>query len=504
MSVPALEVNELDTFARVVIGNEHVPSDYAPVVNPARNQEIVGHYALGTADHVERAVQTAHEAASAWGALGADGRAVLMSAAVPKLRSDVDGRARLLTREQGKVLWESLTDVGGPPAILEYFLGLAPEFGAPVATEDERGRIVTMRRPMGVTAVIVPWNYPVYLAFQHIVPALLAGNPVIVKPSEYAPLALTATVEILAQALPPGVLNVVPGSGAEVGTALTRHRLVRKVLFTGSTATGRRILHAGADTVKSVTLELGGNDPAIVLEDAKFTDDRISEMVRAVYTCAGQVCFNVKRIYVHESRIKEFTDSFAAAVDDIVVGNGLDERSTIGPLNNGPQFERVQGLLNEATADGGTVRTLGRKLSEESWLEGYFLLPSIVTGLPDAHNLVTCEQFGPVVPIVPFRTEEEALKLANDSEFGLAASVWSDDVDHAMSVAAQIEAGSVFINVHRMGASDMTMPFGGIKQSGLGRTHGMIALEECSDVQVIAHRANTDRFPGPARSAAKS
>lgn len=497
MNIVARGRKESNALARVSVGNEFLSSDYLPVFNPAMTHEIVGHYAVGTADDVERAVQAAHKAASGWGALQADGRAALMAAALPKLKSDVEKRARLLTREQGKVLWESQTDVDGAPRILEYFLRLALKFGTPVTTEDERGRIVTVRRPKGVTVVIVPWNYPIYLAFQHIVPALLAGNPVIVKPSEYAPLALTATVEILAQALPPGVVNVVPGSGSEVGAALTRHPLVRKVLFTGSTATGRQILHAGADSIKSVSLELGGNDPAIVLEDAEITDTQMSEMVRAVYTCSGQVCFNVKRIYVHESRIKEFTDSFAAAVDDIVVGDGLDERSTIGPLNNASQYERVRALIAEAAVDGGTVRTLGRKLSEERWSEGFFLLPSIVTGLSAGHSLVTCEQFGPVVPIISFRNEDEAISLANDSEFGLAASVWSADIEHATSVAAQLEAGSVFINVHRMGASDMTMPFGGVKQSGLGRTHGMIALEECSDVQVIAHRTNTDSFPGP-------
>jgi aldehyde dehydrogenase len=474
-----------------------VRSDYARVTNPARIREIVGESAIGTADHVDRAVRRARDAGPAWAAAGAAARARMLTDAVPELRASVYDRAVLLTSEQGKVLWESLADASGPASIIEYFCALAEEFDSPEILNDHRGNIVLRRRPMGVTAVIVPWNYPIYLAFQHIIPALITGNTVVVKPSALAPLSLCATLGLLATTLPPGVLNVVPGTGSIVGSALARHPLVRKVLFTGSTATGRSILHAGADTIKSIGLELGGNDPAVILEDCTFTDSMIRELVRGVYTGSGQICFNIKRIYVPESRCKELVESFASAVDQIVVGDGMDERSSMGPVNNRAQFDMINRLIARSEADGGTVTTLGHKLSPESWHEGYFILPSIVTHLDPQHEMVTSEQFGPVVPIISYTTEEEVVALSNDSEFGLAASVWSDDVDHAMDLAAGLEAGSVFVNVHRMGASDMTMPFGGVKQSGLGRTHGIAVLEECTQQQVIAHRMDTHKFPGP-------
>lgn len=483
--------------ASVFIDNTDLHSGYAEVRNPARIYETVGEYATGTAAQADHAVRSAHGAGWDWARLGFAARSRMLAAAVPDLRANVNERAALLTSEQGKVLWESLADAGGAASIIDYFTAVIEDFQTPKKAADERGNIITNRRPMGVTTVIVPWNYPIYLACQHIIPALITGNTVVVKPSELAPLSLTATLKIIAGKLPPGVLNVVPGSGAEVGSILASHPLVRKVLFTGSTATGRKILHAGADTIKSVGLELGGNDPAIVLEDSTFTDEMMSELVRGVYTGSGQICFNIKRIYVPETRQHDFREAFIAAADQIVVGNGMDERSTIGPVNNKAQFDRVHSLITKSANDGGTVTRLGHQLSPESWADGYFLLPTVVTGLHPRHELVTSEQFGPVVPIVPYTTEQHAIKLANDSEFGLAASVWSDDAERAMQVGSNLDAGSVFVNVHRMGASDMTLPFGGVKQSGLGRTHGVAVLEECTEQQVIAHRTDIHRFAGP-------
>jgi len=345
--------------------------------------------------------------------------------------------------------------------------------------------------------VIVPWNYPVYLCMMVLAPALAAGNPVIVKPSEFAPLALTETLSILARQLPPGVVNVVPGTGPEAGAALVSHPLVRKVLFTGGTQTGRSVLRGAAENITSVSLELGGNDPALVLESAVVDDQLIGEMRRTVYTCTGQVCFNVKRIYVHRSLYDEFVDQFKSAVDEIVVGDGLHPESTIGPLNNRRQWESVTALVAETERQGGTVDVLGTAHPEARWDEGHFMLPSVITGVGHEATIVGCEQFGPTVPILPFDDEGDAVRMANDTEFGLAASVWSNDVDHALSLGRRIEAGSVFVNSHRVGSSDMTMPFGGMKRSGLGRNHGMWAIDECSELQALSHRPDTSAFPGP-------
>jgi aldehyde dehydrogenase len=394
-------------------------------------------------------------------------------------------------------LWESKTDVHSAARALLQNAALAEQLDVEEVVRDTRGTTIIRRIPMGPTAVIVPWNYPIYLTLAGVAPALAAGNSVIVKPSEYAPLAVTETLALIAAALPEGVLSVVPGDGAVAGQALVSHPAVRKVIFTGGTATGTMISKTAADTLKSVSLELGGNDPAIVLESAALSDRTIRELRRAVFTCSGQICINVKRIYVHRSRLGEFVDKFSSAVNEIVVGAGLHTGSTMGPLNNAQQFRSVSQLA-EVTRQHADVQVLGRKLDPASWDRGYFMLPSIVTGISSDAPLVTREQFGPILPVIPFEDEADALRQANDSEFGLAASIWSEDVDHALDVARMVEAGSVFVNTHRMGSSDQTMPFGGIKQSGIGRNHGMWAIEECMELQAISHRPDTSSFPGPA------
>lgn len=464
------------------------PENSVPVINPARTEEVVGHVAIGAAEDVNDAVAAADEALPAWAALGVAERARLLLRAAEGIEAGVPDRSRLLTREHGKVLWESRADAMGAVRILRYYAGLAEKYAQDEVIEDERGRIVMTRRPMGVGAVIVPWNYPVLLAFLMIAPALLAGNTLVVKPSEVTPLALDDTLRVLTDELPSGVVSAVPGYGHQVGSALVRHSRVRKVSFTGSVDTGRAIMREASSNVKNLGLELGGNDPAIVLESASIDNEMISELIRSVFTSSGQICYGVKRIYVHRTHYGDFAERFTQAADEIVVGDGLDDRSTIGPLNNEHQFGFVRKLVEETEQSGATVRTVGRKLDPTSWDEGYFLLPSIVTGLDPGAELVTCEQFGPVVPILPFSDEEEAVRFANDTEFGLAASVWTDDIDHGFDVARRIEAGTAFVNIHRVGASDVSMPFGGFKQSGIGRGHGFVALEENSELQTLAHR----------------
>ncbi|MDG4798345.1 aldehyde dehydrogenase family protein [Micromonospora sp. WMMD1082] len=476
-----------------------IPSaDLLPVRNPANRDEVVGTVALGSADHVDRALDLAVAAAPGWAALTATARADLLRSAADALdRHDPAARAVLLTREHGKVRWESTLDVGGAAAILRYYAGLAAEFDAEVDHRNAAGTARFRRRPLGVTAVIVPWNYPVYLASLMLVPALLAGNPVVVKPSEVTPLALTETLRILAAALPPGVVTVVPGTGSVAGTALTTDRRVRAVLFTGSTATGRTIMAAAAPTLKRLGLELGGNDPALVLESAMIDDRLIDELVRGTFTSSGQVCYSVKRIYVHRSRYAELVTAYTEAADALVVGDGRDPETTIGPLTTRSQYDRVRALVAEARRHGARVRTVGRRGTTAHWERGNFLLPTVVTDAPHDIALVTEEQFGPTVPILPFDTDDEAVALANGTDYGLAASVWSADASHADTVARRIEAGSVFVNAHRLGASDLAMPFGGAKQSGLGRRHGFVAVEECSELQTIAHVVNPASLPGP-------
>lgn len=481
----------------VLVAGERLDSPLQPVRNPARTSEVVGQVAVGTADHVDRAVDAAAAAFPGWAGLTPHERAAQLATAAEAITAAAGPLAELLTREQGKVLWESRVDVGGAAHILGWYTTQADHIAEDrVFRQDARGTVWTGRRPMGVTGVIVPWNSPVYLAFLGVAPALLAGNTVVVKPSEFAPLTLSRVLEVLAANLPVGVVNVVPG-GAEAGAAIAAHPRVRKVFFTGSTATGQSVMRAAAGNLKNISLELGGNDPAIVLESARITDRMVDELVRSVFTGTGQICFNVKRIYVHRDHHREFLDRYTAAVDRLVVGDGLDPRSTMGPLNNRPQFERVTALLERTRDSGATVTTVGSRLDPGTWDDGLFLLPSVVSDVPPGAEVVTCEQFGPVIPVLPFDDDDQVLRYANDTEFGLGASVWSEDRDHALRVARRLESGSVFLNVHRIGASDVSMPFGGFKGSGIGRGHGLSALEACTEVQTIADHVDVSGLPGP-------
>jgi aldehyde dehydrogenase len=485
--------------APVLVAGEELDAPWVPVPNPARRHEVVGEVAMGTAEHVDRAVRAARQAFPAWAALGPVERARQMAEVAAALDPHVPALAHLLTQEQGKVLWESRVDVGGAGHILRYYTTLADRLAADeVFRQDGRGTVWIGRRPMGVTGVIVPWNSPVYLAFLGIAPALLAGNTLVVKPSELAPLALGEVLAIVARHLPAGVVNVVPGAG-EAGAAIAGHPEIRKVFFTGSTGTGRQVLREAAGNLKNVSLELGGNDPAIVLESATVTDRLVDELVQGVYSASGQICFAVKRIYVHQAHHREFVDRYLDAVDRIVVGDGLDPRATMGPVNNVAAFDRITALVERTRGQGATVHELGSRLDPDGWGDGLFLAPTVVTDIEPGADLVTCEQFGPVVPVLPFRDDEEALGMANDSEFGLGASVWSDDRGHALDVARRIESGSVFLNAHRIGVSDVSMPFGGFKSSGVGRGHGIPALEACTEMQTIADYVDVSGLPGPAR-----
>ncbi|HEY4270343.1 MAG TPA: aldehyde dehydrogenase family protein [Galbitalea sp.] len=485
--------------AGVLIDGERVRvTSSQPVMNPARLTEQVGRIADGTAELVDAAVASATVAGRAWARRDPVERAAMMSAAADAIEARVDELGLLLTREQGKTLIESRYDVKGSAVSLRYYAGLAAGLGREeTLRDDERSTILIGKRAMGVTGVIVPWNSPVHLAFLGIAPALAAGNAVVVKPSSFAALALSEVVGIVASVLPPGVIGFVPGPNA-VGAALVEHPGVRKIFFTGSTKTGKAITAASAGNLKRLSLELGGNDPAIVLDSATIDGRLITELARGAFSITGQVCFGIKRIFAHRSNYDAVVAGLVARIDSIVIGDGRAPGVTMGPVNNAPQFARVRDLVGSARASGATVSEGGIVDDPDAWDNGYFLRPSIVTRLDRNHPLSLEEQFGPSLPVLPFDDEEDAIELANAGEFGLSASVWTDDIDHARSVARQIEAGSVYINAHRAGVSDVATPFGGVKQSGIGRSHGPWALEACLETQVIADFRDLTGFPPPA------
>lgn len=444
--------------------------------DPGRLDDVVARVAVGTADHVDRAVRAADAAFPGWRDTPVADRVRLLLGAADVLGGSAEELAPLLVREHGGVLWEAQTDFGLGTAILQHTSSLTEDFLSPVGYDDEQSTISVEKVPRGVAAAVVPWNMPIVLAMMKVAPALATGNTLVLKPSPFAPAALTLGLQRMAEALPTGVLNVVHGEG-DVGAALTSHPLVRKIGFTGGTATAQKVIEATAGTIKNVTLELGGNDPAIVLDDADL-DATLERMLKGVYTRTGQICFAVKRIYVPRAMYGRFADAFCERVDQYAVGHGLDPASSFGPLNNEAQYKKVTDLLDRTRNSSATLVELGTKVDPSGWGNGYYVLPHVVRDVEHTAPVSCEEQFGPVVPLIAYDDEDQVVAMANDSDYGLGSSVWTSDPQRGFAMARRIEAGSTFINTHAFESLDPRMPFGGIKQSGIGREFGEAGLSE--------------------------
>ncbi|QYN33503.1 aldehyde dehydrogenase family protein [Pseudonocardia sp. DSM 110487] len=458
-------------------------SDVRDVHDPGRLDEVVAKVAVGTAADVDHAVRAGHAAFPGWRDTPATERVRLLLAAAEVVAGSGEELAPQLVREHGGVLWEAQTDFGLGTGVLQHTASLVEEFLRPVQFDDEQSFISVEKVPRGVAAAIVPWNMPVVLTMMKLAPALATGNTVVLKPSPFAPAALTLLLQRVAELLPPGVLNVVHGEG-DVGAALCTHPLVRKVGFTGGTATAQKVVEATAPTITNVTLELGGNDPAIVLDDADI-DATLDRMLKGVYTRTGQICFAVKRIYVPRAMYTRFTDAFCERVDQYAVGHGLDPEASFGPLNNEAQYKKVLDLLDRTRNSSATLVELGRKLDPSSWDNGYYVLPHVVRNVEHTAPVSCEEQFGPVIPLIAYDTEDQVLTWANDSDYGLGSSVWTSDPDRGLAFARRVEAGSTFINTHSFESLDLRMPFGGIKQSGIGREFGEAGLSAYAEEHSI-------------------
>nr|WP_218946367.1 MULTISPECIES: aldehyde dehydrogenase family protein [Acinetobacter] len=349
---------------------------------------------------------------------------------------------------------------------IEYLTSL--DIPVETMTEPNGKTIKVYNRPFGVVASITPWNWPFMIAVWHIFPALKTKNCVVNKPSEYTPLSTIKLVEIINRHLPQGVCNIVLGQG-EVGQALSEHAAVDKVTFTGSTRTGQSILSHSVRSLKSVVLELGGNDAGIVLEDADI--ERVAEKIfGSAFLNAGQTCAALKRLYVHENIYDALVKKLVEIANQQVIGDGTDAAVSFGPVQNKMQYDKVKALLQDAVAQGGTVVSTAQALPET----GYFIAPTIVTNVHEGMALVDQEQFGPVLPVLKFRTIDEVLQRSNATEFGLGGSVWSQNLELAENIASQMETGTVWINSH----SDLSPAavFGGWKLSGLGYSFGLDGL----------------------------
>lgn len=455
------------------------------VTNPARPTEVVGTVPAGTPADVDAAVQSARLAQPEWAALSVKERAAHLADAAARLAAIDPTAPMTLTREMGKILPEATLDFQSPPWVWSHYMNDIDAVQRLLSDEydDDAGRLVIRRRPVGVVGAIVPWNWPIALLGVKLGPALLAGNTVVAVPSPFAPLGVLKAIEAIADALPPGAVNVVTGHGHVVGAALAAHQEVDLVAFTGGLEAGRSVAHALAERVRRGVFELGGNDAALVLEDATVDDALVEGLASAFAMTSGQVCFAVKRLFVHTELIDELTERLAARLDQHVIGDGLESGVTMGPLANAPQHQRFTALLADTEAQGARLRPVGLLADPQNRAGGYFHRPTLVTDVDPSARVVTEEQFGPALPIIPFRTDDEALALANGTRFGLTASIWSGDVARAEKLSGLIDAGVTFVNAHGMAAFDTRAPFGGVKDSGYGREMGNDGLLEFTTAQ---------------------
>ncbi|QQK74448.1 aldehyde dehydrogenase family protein [Salicibibacter cibarius] len=442
--------------------------DVKSVINPAKTDEIVGKVALCTEKDVREAVSVADEAYQTWSQTKITDRAERMRKASETLGEIVEENVSLFVRENGKTMVEAKKDILRCVEIMHQLAETSVEWWKPIPLDGHGQNVSIRRRPRGVTAVISPWNSPMILTFKRLIPALLAGNTVVVKPATNCPLTVLTSLAAIANQFPPGVINVVTGSGEMVGDLLSSDSRVRAIAFTGGTETGKEIMARSSSTIKNLYMELGGNDPALILPDAALDDQEIQKLHGAILRSAGQVCSAVKRIYVHESRHDEIVEKLTKSFEKVVVGNGLQPDAMMGPLNNESQYKYVMELLKRTEENGSKVNTVGVKLDSESWEDGYFVLPSIVTDISHDAELTQAEQFGPVIPIIPYTDLEDAIRKANDSPFGLRASVWTSSRENAISIADRLEAGAVFHNNHTI-FNNLHLDFAGTKESGMNR-----------------------------------
>jgi acyl-CoA reductase-like NAD-dependent aldehyde dehydrogenase len=463
----------VETYGMILNGEMRLAVDSFEVLNPA-TEEVAGRASSCSRAVLDEAMTTSALAFPAWSA-DEDARREALRSGAALLAQAAEKIGPILTMEQGKPIAQAIEEVYAASAWLVYYADL--ERPRQIVRDDATGRIEVARRPMGVVAAITPWNFPVGLASWKIAPALRAGNTMVLKPSPFTPLSTVLMGEVLAQAFPPGVLNVVTGGDA-LGAWMTSHPIPRKVSFTGSVATGKHVAQTAALDLKRVTLELGGNDAAIVLDgtDPSSVADAI---FGGAFANCGQICSAIKRIYAHRSIVDELTDELAARADAIVVGDGLDPATQMGPINNAPQYERVRLLIESALKSGATATAGGAPLDRP----GYFLAPTVLGNVQEGLAVVDEEQFGPVVPVMAYDHVDEAVQRANGTTFGLSGSVWSVDPERAAAVAARLECGTAWVNCHLAVAPDL--PFGGVKWSGIGVENGPWGLDEFTDIQVL-------------------
>jgi acyl-CoA reductase-like NAD-dependent aldehyde dehydrogenase len=463
-------------FSNIVNGRPIAASSYIAVTSPSTG-EVAGFMPAGTRQDLDKAIAAARSAFATWSVRPDAERQKLCLAIGEKIAANSEELARLLTLEQGKPLngLGSRWEIGGARAWNDYTasLGISTE----VLQDNNEGRVELHRKPIGVVGSITPWNFPVLIAIWHIIPAIRVGNTVVIKPSPNTPLATIRLVELMNEVLPAGVVNVVAGDD-DLGAAMSSHPGIDKMVFTGSAPTGRKIMASAAETLKRLTLELGGNDAAIVLPDVNPKE--IAEgLFWGAFINNGQTCACIKRLYVHDSIYDEVCEALKGLAATIKVGDGVLEDSILGPIQNKMQFDKVCSYVEDARHRGARILTGGQPLGGS----GYFFPITLVADATHGMPLVDEEQFGPVLPIIRYTDLDEVIAQANDNPNGLGGSIWSRDVAKARDLARRLECGTAWVNKH--GAIQPNAPFGGVKQSGIGTEFGQEGLHQNTTVQTI-------------------
>ncbi|QQK80324.1 aldehyde dehydrogenase family protein [Salicibibacter cibi] len=464
-------------FGMTVNGEAVYTKNTLPVINPA-NEEVIAQVPHADQNDLNHTVNAAKAASPAWAARSAEERAAKLEAFADAFYEQRDELARLFTLEMGRPLKGSLQEVIGSSKSCKMIAGQRLE--NEILEETEQHFVEKSYTPLGVAGLIVPWNFPVTLAIWKIAPALLTGNTIVMKPSPNTPLTALFLGKIAKDIFPAGVVNVVTG-GNELGAWMTEHPGIDKISFTGSTATGKKVMQGAADNLKRITLELGGNDAAIVLEDAdpkKF----VEPVFWAAFRNTAQICIASKRLYVHENIYDEFLAELVNYAKTVNVGDGMDSDTMIGPVQNNMQFEKVKDLIEDAKSSGATI-VCGGDVEDKP---GYFIPITIVDNPAEDSRVVQEEAFGPILPVLKYHDYEDVIQRANDSIYGLAGSVWGEDLTFAKSIADRLETGTVWINeAHILSPK---FPFGGHKHSGIGVEHSREGLAEYTNTKVVMMR----------------
>jgi acyl-CoA reductase-like NAD-dependent aldehyde dehydrogenase len=456
----------LQKFYLLIDGQLTDGASNTDVINPATGG-VVAAAPTADAELLNAAVSAAKRAFPAWSRRSMDARRSMLLAVAAAVEERFEEFSQLLTAEQGKPIAQARAEMGGTIALLRILASM--ELPVRILKEDAHTKVVEHRTPLGVVAAITPWNFPMILLAVKFAPALLVGNTLVIKPAPTTPLTTLLLGEICRDHLPPGVVNVITDRN-DLGGQLTTHPDVAKVAFTGSTATGKKVMAGAAGSLKRLTLELGGNDVAIVLDDAQPALIAPQIFAGAMLN-AGQVCLAIKRVYIHESLYEETCARLVELANAAVVGDGKLESTEIGPLQNASQFEKVKALIEESRREGKVIAG-----GEIPGGPGFFIRPTLIKDLPDTARLVREEQFGPVLPLLSYKTIDEVIDRANDSPYGLGGTIWSADPERALAVAMRLDTGIAWVNCHMSLTPDVAV--GGSKQSGVGLEQGLEGLEE--------------------------